>query len=136
LGAWGYKIKQDDFVCDVINSFKQKLKETGCFELATKEVIKSSSVEIEDQDDGPLFWLGLASAQWEYGACHDSTYEQVKVIVEKEIGLDLWKEGDEKTLLARKKELADFLEKISSEKPKPKKLPKLIKRKPIYSKGD
>ena len=136
MGAWGYKIKQDDLVCDVINSFKQKLKETSCFELATKEIIKSYSVEIEDQDDGPLFWLGLAAAQWDYGECHGSIYEQVKAIVEKEIGLDLWKEGDVKTLQARKKELAGFLKIISSENPKPKKFPKLTKRKPKYNKGD
>lgn len=136
MSAWGHKIKQDDYVCDVVNIFNEYLKINADVNKTTLEVIKQYSDDIDDEDDGPLFWIALAESQWEYNEVQKEIYNKVEKIITNELGLELWKEGDRKSLLARKKELNNFLTKVKKPNLKPKKYPKIILRKPKYREGD
>ncbi len=62
MGAWGYGVRQDDFVCDVIGVFEDLLKAGKSVREATEAVRSRFAAETNDADDGPLFWIALADA--------------------------------------------------------------------------
>jgi hypothetical protein len=67
MGAWGYGIRQDDFVLDVVGIFEDLLKAGHSVPDATKTVKARFAADTNDPDDGPLLWLALADVQWTYG---------------------------------------------------------------------
>ena len=67
MGAWGVGIRQDDFVCDVEDEFKDQLKDGRSIAEATQFVRERYANAIEDSEDGPLLWFALADMQWTYG---------------------------------------------------------------------
>ncbi len=136
MGAWGYKIKQNDTVNDVIDDFNSLLKQNQNLELTTIEITKKYADSINDSDDGPLFWIGLAEIQWKYGYLQKEVFQHVKSDYEQGVGLDIWLESGLKTLNLRKKELSSFLHKLEQPNSKPSKMPKRIIRKPLFNKGD
>lgn len=136
MGAWGVGITQDDTVLDLIEDFKDSLKKTKNLEITTKLIIDENKDLINDEDEGPLFWIAIAKCQWEYGNLEPNILKQVIEDFEKENGLERWKEESNKDYIARKKVLLNFIEKIKQVNTKPKKFPKLIIRKPIFSEGD
>jgi len=136
MGTWGNKIKQDDFVRDVIDSFISKLKETQDLRQSSDSVLKEYTAEADDPDDGPLLWLGLAEAQWQFGSVAANVIEMVKNDFANNRGLDRWEEQGQKALEGRKREIEGFIQKIESPNPKPKQLPKFTIRKPVYEEGD
>jgi hypothetical protein len=69
---------------------------------------------ISDPDDGPVFWLALAQAQWECGALESDVQLKVEDIVQKGLGLDRWAEGAAPALQERRKSLSDFLLRIKT----------------------
>lgn len=135
MGAWGYGIRQDDFVCDVIGSFEDSLKKGNSIAAATKEVRKEYSSELRDSDDGPLFWIGLAEAQWTFGGLDPGVLQHVKDDLESGRSLAAWEE-DDRGLARRKAALEKFLAKIESPNPRPRKLPKIVIRPPKFQPGD
>lgn len=136
MGTWGYRITQDDYVADVIDDFKNHLKQSQNLELTSQYIIEQYSQDLEDPDDGPLFWLGLAEVQWNYGFSQNQVLAKIKKDFEDGNGLARWEEQGSSSLEKRKSELQKFIEKIKNHNPKPKKLPKVIIRKPIYESGD
>jgi hypothetical protein len=68
---------QDDTVLDVIEEFKNYLKETQSVEKSTAMPLSNNQEILEDEDEGPLFWLALAKCQWEYGVLEKGVLEQV-----------------------------------------------------------
>lgn len=136
MGAWGSGITQDDTVLDLIEDFKDSVKKTKNIEITTKLLIENNKYLIDDEDEGPLFWIALAKCQWEYGNLQTDVLEKVIDDFEKENGLGIWKEESQKDYLARKKVIMNFIENIKHTNPKPKKLPKLTIRKPLFKEGD
>ena len=55
MGSWGAGIRDDDFVCDVENAFKEHLKDGMSLVDATKSVREQFSDALDDSDEGPLF---------------------------------------------------------------------------------
>lgn len=136
MGSWGTGILQDDTVLDIIDEFKEYLKETQNITDSTVKLIENNIEIINDEDEGPLFWIALVKCQWDYGQL-DQQY--LNIVIEnfnKEIGLDIWKEESESDYLKRKKVIFDFIQKISQPNLKIKKIPKLIIRKPLFVDGD
>lgn len=136
MGAWGAGIMQDDTVLDIIDEFKDLLKENQNIKEATATLIINNNYLIEDEDQGPLFWIALAKCQWEYGELESEVYNHVVKDFNQESGLSLWKEGSGKEYLKRKRVISDFILKISKPNVKTKKLPKKVIRKPIFQAGD
>jgi hypothetical protein len=136
MATWGYELEQDDFVCDVMTEFEEHLKQNQDLRQTTDLLINNYQSTLDDPDEGPLFWLALASMQWKFGKVDDKVLEQIKSDFDQDAGLERWQEIGESAFNKRKQIIADFIEKISVENPKPKKLPKIIVRKPIYQAGD
>ena len=68
MGTWNFGIKSDDFVLDVMDTFKDYLKQNKSIAEATNLVSKKYASSINDVDEGPLFWIALGELQWTYGA--------------------------------------------------------------------
>jgi hypothetical protein len=135
MGAWGYGIRQDDFVCDVIGAFEDRLKAGGSVADATQAVTSQFGAAIEDSDDGPLFWIALADAQWTYGALDASVLERVTDDFESGRSLRPWEE-DPRGLARRRTALESFVRRIGVAKRRPKRPPRAIARAPKFRPGD
>ncbi len=136
MGTWGFKIDQDDFVCDITNDFENRLKANPNIEAVTRAIMEEYAAFQDDPDNGPLFWIALAHMQWKYGWLQPSVLDKVRNDILSGEGLERWAEVGEKDLAMRKKELDAFLTKISQPNPKPARMPKIVVRKPIYQAGD
>lgn len=135
MGNWGYGIRQDDFVCDVIEAFEDLLKAGKSVAETTHEVRLKFSSEINDPDDGPLFWIALADVQWTFGELQPQVLQQVKQDHDSGRSLTQWTE-DQRGLARRKAALEKFILKIATANPRPKKLPKIVVRPPKFRPGD
>jgi hypothetical protein len=135
MGAWGYGIRQDDFVCDVIGVFEDLLKSGISIADATKTVHSKFSAELGDTDDGRLFWIALADVQWTYGQLDGHVLQRVKDDIETGRSLISWEE-DQKGLSRRRAALDKFVQKIEIANSRPKKRPKVVIREPKFRPGD
>lgn len=135
MGAWGYGIRQDDFVCDVIGAFEDELKAGRSVAEATETVTSQFSGAITDPVDGPLLWIALAEMQWTYGGLNASVVERVRTDLESGRSLVPWEE-DQRGLERRRAALNAFVRKIGVPNPRPKKPPKTVVRAPKFQAGD
>ncbi|TYP73319.1 hypothetical protein [Paenibacillus methanolicus] len=136
MGTWGEGITQDDVVLDVIGTYQHILKYTQDIAEATRICLENFGDVLEDEDEGPLVWLGIAKAQWSYGKVDESIIAQIEQDLEQENGLDSWKVESEKALLKRKQALQTFLHQCRQPNPKVRKIPKLVIRKPLFQDGN
>jgi hypothetical protein len=134
MGAWGHGIRQDDFVCDVIGVFDDLLKAGKSAADATEAVKSKFAAEIKDTDDGPLFWIALADAQWTYGGLEPQILRRVQEDFDSGRGLDRWTD-DERVLSRRRAAIGKFISKISELNRRPKKPPKVVVRAPKFAPG-
>jgi hypothetical protein len=135
MGVWGHGIRQDDFVCDVIGVFEDLLKAGRSVGDATNAVKSKFAAEIKDTDDGPLFWIALADAQWTYGGLEPQVLRRVQEDFESDHGLDRWRD-DERSFSRRKAAIAKFVSKIAEPNPRPKRPTKVVVRAPKFRSGD
>lgn len=134
MGAWGYGIRQDDMVLDVIGVFEDALKNGSTVAEATAAVRAKFSSVLGDEDDGPLVWIALADAQWTCGALDPDVLEHVQTDYRSGRGLSRWEE-DPRGLSRRRAALEKFIAKIQAANPRPKKA-RTIVRAPPYQPGD
>src|SRR5687767_4162552 len=127
MGAWGFGIRDDDFVRDVIGVFEDQLKAGDTVADATTAVKERFSGASEDSIDGSLFWLALADVQWTYGGLEASVLERVQADFESGRSLLQWEE-DPQGLARRRTALQKFIATIGAANPRPKPLPKTIVR--------
>jgi hypothetical protein len=136
MGAWGFGIRQDDFVSDVEDSFENLLKRGATIAQATDQVRKEYADAAKDPDDGPLFWIAIADVQWKYGELSPDVLKRVKSDFENDAGMAGWGDKSERRFQKRKKALSEFVAKLGSPNPKPRRRPKLVVRKPLFAEGD
>jgi hypothetical protein len=136
MGTWNFGIKSDDFVLDVMDTFKDYLKQNRSIAEATNLVSKEYASSINDVDDGPLFWIALGELQWTYGELDKKILEKIKDDYANERGLERWAEQSQDDLQKRKKVIEKFIHKLETKNSKPNKIPKIINRPPIYEPGD
>lgn len=138
MGTWGTGLSSNDTFEDIYSEFIEKYNAGHAIHDITNDIL-STNIDLQsDYEDKNSFWFALAKAQWECGSLDNKIYSKVKKIIDNGEDLKLWKElnGTSTDIKKRKKVLQDFLEKISTPNPKPRKRKKLIIRKPIFEKGD
>jgi hypothetical protein len=135
MGAWGYGIRQDDFVLDVVGVFEDGLKSGLSVASATEAVQAKFTAAIDDDVDGPLLWIALADVQWSYGELDPGILERVRVDLASGRSLEPWRD-DPRGLARRAAALQAFLGKIAAPNPRPKKRPKVVVRAPKFQAGD
>ncbi len=122
MGTWNNKINGNDTFQDIYQHFFD-LYNQGQNPVEISKQIKDDFAEMfNDDDDRNNSLFGLASAQWETKSLDPTLFKRVREIIETDKDLEVWKGlgADEKTLQKRKKELEKFLNKISTEREKPK----------------
>lgn len=136
MGSWGVGVEEDDYFADVYAELEQSLRQGLTISEATSSAITSNEGQIVDEDEGPVFWLAVAKAQWTYGQLSEEVLETVRSDIETGRGMDRWIEAGESTAKARRGALAKFLRKISTPRARPKPVPRPIVRKPKFAEGD
>ncbi len=124
MGAWGTAIFSDDTALDVRDSYRELLEDGVAAEEATKTVIQSSREIIDDEDDGPVFWLALAATQWKLGRLEDHVKEQALRVIDSGAGLARWEEEGPKLLVQRRAVMTKLKDQLLSPQPPAKKVKK------------
>lgn len=75
-------------------------------------------------------------AFWEIGALTKEMLDEVKAVVEEKSTVNRWSEVDEEAGRERQEELDNFIEKINTPNPKPKKRERRKKIETLFKKGD
>ena len=135
MGTWGTGLYQDDTTCDVKEEYLNLLKIGTEPEEAMEEMIINWEDCIEDVEEGTLFWFALAETQWRYGLLDKKVKEIALQYIEEGIDLERWEE-DQKLYTKRKTELEKLKEKLESEQPKGKKIPKMTFQRANWKIGD
>ena len=134
MGAWGYGIRQDDFVLDVVGAFEDLLKAGQSVREATEMVTSRFGTASGDAVDGPLLWIAIADVQWTYGEVDPQIVKRVKEDLASGRSLAIWTD-DQRTLSRRTTALEKFIIKVEQSNPRPKKLPKTTVRAPMFPAG-
>lgn len=136
MGAWSTSILGDDFASDVYAGFMDAYNDGADLKEIRASVEHACLNEIADPDEGPVFWLALARAQWDCGALDADVLERVKQIVEQGLGLDRWKDESARDLMKRKKVVAEFYAKLQTPRPNPRKRRKPRLKPATFAPGD
>lgn len=134
MGTWGTSLTSDDTVSDVVAYIVDGQKAGSTVTEATDLALRKFKASLDDSDDGPLIWIGIAQAQWKYGLVEDRVLDRVRADVVSQRGLERWRE-DQALLRKRLEVLSRFLEKIESPNPKPSAAPKQVIRLAPYAQG-
>ncbi len=90
MGSWGTAIFSDDVACDVRDSYKAILAKGIDEPESTGQMIRDYEEILRDSEDGPIFWLALASIQWQYGRLGDEVRKKALDIIDKGTDLKRW----------------------------------------------
>ncbi len=136
MGTWGTNPLSNDMTQDVIDGFDDYLKKEPDIDKALETMRAEFEEELEDEDTRGDALIGLAERLWQYGKHDEAIFAEVREICLEMKGQELWQEEGAAMYRKRKAALEKFWEKISKPKAKPKKLPKIVVRKPVYEPGD
>src|SRR5579872_3425612 len=118
MGVSSTAIFGDDTACDVRDEYRELVANGSTGAAATKQLLREWKEIIEDEDDGPAFWLALAATQWACGRLEDRVKAKAVKIIEKGSSLARWAEGgDSKMLKQRQAVLAKLRAQLESPQP-------------------
>ena len=81
MGAWGTGLYQDDIAMEVREYYQELLKKGISNEESLDCVLEAFEEVLEDADDAPPFWFGLADTQWKLGRLTDEVREQALALL-------------------------------------------------------
>jgi hypothetical protein len=87
MGVWGTGIFSDDTASDVRAAYREYLAQGMDGMAATDKVLHDFRTSIDDPDDGPPLWLGLAAIQSRYGRLELRVRDRAVAIIDN--GTDL-----------------------------------------------
>jgi len=135
MGAWGYKLFDDDLACDIKEEYINKLKIGKTNKVATAELISENSCVINDIDTCSVFWFALADTQWNHGRLLPEIQKKALEYINTGENLKIW-EDDEKSYNSRKKVLVELEKRLKSVQPKEKKITKISMNRTPFKIGD
>ncbi len=122
MGAWGTKLFDNDYTSDVRGDYKDLLRRCKDAESALQELLSKYQADLNDPEDGPLFWLALADTQWEYGRLTPEVQEKALALLEKGVDQERWREAGEEQLQAWNETCKKLEEKLCSPQPRAKRI--------------
>ena len=136
MGTWGAEILSDDLAADVHSDFLARYDAGETVAAITRALHRTYAEPRSDLDEGPVFWLALAQAQWECGALDPAVLAEVEDIVAGGRGLDRRREAGPAHLRPRERALEAFLARIRipAEAPRARQGGRL--RDAVYAAGD
>jgi len=136
MGAWGTGIRQDDVVRDVLGFFEDRLKNGDSIAQGTRAALAEFAEVLKDVDEAPRVWIGIADAQWTYGELDRQVLDRVRADLRQGAGLAPWQEESDRALRKRVRVLQQFVAKLETPNPRPRKCPKRVVRAPKFAAGD
>lgn len=112
MRTWGYGIFDDDVAIDLKGSFEDYLGDGLSVHDATEKVLEAYKDSIEDEQEGPIVYLALASLQLEHGDLSGDIKDEALDIIESGKGLDGWDVAGDRELSKRKNALYDLRDKL------------------------
>ncbi|CAM3052800.1 hypothetical protein HAHI6034_12945 [Hathewaya histolytica] len=126
MGAWGTAIFSDDVADDIRSEYNSLLSVGATDEEATSIIFNMYYFdECEGTEDEPIFWFGLALAQWKKGRLTKDIRDAAIDFIDSGEDLERWNiKGAEKDYEKRKKVLENLRETLLSPMPERKKVRK------------
>jgi hypothetical protein len=90
MGAWGTAIFSDDTASNCRHEFRPLIAEGVSTEEATDKLLREYAASLDDPDEGPPFWLGLAVTQWKCGLLLQRVKEKALDIINTGANLKRW----------------------------------------------
>jgi len=133
MGTWGTGIKANDTFEDVYDEFMDLYNDGYSVKQITQYLIENNEDEFSND-----FWFAVASCQWECKELDKEIYNKVEEIISSGENILLWKQQDATLKDIKKREvvLNKFLEKLKTEKTKPKRRIKKKFYNSIFNEGD
>lgn len=136
MGTWGTRLTNDDFTLDIISEFFE-LFDNGEDSKDIRIKLETSYADsIKDEDEGHLFWLALAKAQWDIGLLDKDILDKVEDIVNSDIDIKKWIELDGENPEKRRRLVKEFAKEIKTPRIKPRKIKRKILRSSPFEIGD
>lgn len=136
MGSWGSGIFDDDVAADVKSAFEAALEAGATVPAATREVREEFGGALEDDDDGPIVILALASLQWERGKLQERLKKQALGILDAGRGLERWEDQGERALTERRAIYEQLRRLLASPSPTPSPRPRRPRPRPNFREGD
>jgi hypothetical protein len=125
MGVWGTGLFSDDMAADVRLAYREGLTDGLSGEAATNKVLEAFADSVDDPDDGPPFWLGLAATQSQCGRLEARVRDRALRIIDE--GLDIRRFSEQPNLVkARGKVLEKLRAQLSAPQKEPVKVRKLV----------
>lgn len=138
MGTWGTGISSNDTYSDIYGEFIDLYNDGATVPQITKKLIADNQETINTREDSSNFWLAIANGQWECKELNKEVLSKVEEIIKSGLDIEMWRELDstQSELKKRGQVLLKFLEKIKTEKEKPRTRTKKELYDSIFSKGD
>lgn len=133
MGTWGTGIKANDTFEDVYDEFMDLYNDGYSVKQITQYLIENNEDEFSND-----FWFAIANCQWECKELDKEIYNKVEKIISSGEDILLWKQQDASLKDIKKREvvLNNFLEKLKTEKEKPKRRIKKKFYNSVFNEGD
>ena len=138
MGTWGTGISSNDTYSDIYREFIDLYNDGVSTPEITKKLIADNQETISTREDSTNFWFAIANGQWECKELDKEIFSKVEKIVNSGMDIEIWQELDSTQSDIKKREqvLTKFLEKIKTEKAKPRKRLKKKLYNSVFYKGD
>jgi hypothetical protein len=101
MGAWGAGIFSDHTAADVRNIYGELIRNGLDGVIATEKLLMQFAESLDDPDDGPPFWLGLAAVRYRLGRLEERVRDRAVRLIDDGTDLRRFSENPE---LARTRE--------------------------------
>lgn len=123
MGAWGTALFSDDAAADVRDDYRDLIGDGFTSSQATQALVNEWCDALADSDQASVFWLALASTQWQCGRLEPRVKAKALKIIEEGSDLRRWRE-DPKLLKKREAVLSKLQGQLTSPQPPEKRIPK------------
>ena len=136
MGAWGFKLYQNDTTLDVKDAFTELYRECKSVKQITDKLIIEYKDIISDVDEGPLFWFALADTQWDMGVLIPMVKEKALYWIDKCRSRLNFQSADISEKKSKQKTLDNLQTKLLSPQPEAKRVVKRRTYKCEWNIGD
>lgn len=135
MGTWGTGFWSDDLTSDVRNDYLDLLRKQVTPADAVARLLETYEPD-KDDEAGYLFWLAVASLQWDYGHLSDDVKDKALRVFDTILDEERWAEADTRDRKKRKEVMTALKQKLSGENLKPKPLRPYVKKRNPWRVGD
>lgn len=126
MGTWGTGLFSDDTACDIRSNYRDLVGEGLPGSQATDTLVREWADALDDPTEASVFWLSLASTQWQCGRLEQRVKEKALAVIDSGSDLQRWIDSP-KLLKKREIVLAKLRVKLLSPQPPQKRIPKRYK---------